>query len=148
MAAHLNGELVVWEEGKLAFERLQQRLVRRGAGAARAAAEWPAHFVVFDLLHLGGTDLTSWPYIPRRAALEELFADAKLSAPLTLCPSTTDPDTARQWLNWTAAGLEGLCFKRLNDRYRPGARAWGKYKKRDELQLMQHPAARRKRRFR
>ncbi|MEU5047703.1 hypothetical protein [Streptomyces griseorubiginosus] len=41
----LDGELVVWESGRLAFERLQQRLARRGAGAARAAAEWPAHYV-------------------------------------------------------------------------------------------------------
>jgi ATP-dependent DNA ligase len=42
----LDGELIVWEEGRLAFERLQ----RRGAGTARAAAEGPAHFVAFDLL--------------------------------------------------------------------------------------------------
>ncbi|WP_280900811.1 MULTISPECIES: hypothetical protein [unclassified Streptomyces] len=38
-------ELVVWENGRLAFERLQDRLHRRGAGAARAAHLWPAHFV-------------------------------------------------------------------------------------------------------
>src|SRR5690349_591679 len=34
----LDGELVVWESGRLAFERLQQRLARRSAGALRAAA--------------------------------------------------------------------------------------------------------------
>ncbi|MFG2134964.1 hypothetical protein ACGFNV_45495 [Streptomyces sp. NPDC048751] len=45
-ATALDGELVVWDAaGRLAFERLQNRLQRRGAGAARAAAEWPAHFV-------------------------------------------------------------------------------------------------------
>ncbi|MCF2434320.1 hypothetical protein LV779_02775 [Streptomyces thinghirensis] len=31
----------------------------------------------------------------RRAALETLFAEAALSAPFTLCPSTTEPATAR-----------------------------------------------------
>ncbi|MER7057635.1 hypothetical protein [Streptomyces sp. NPDC000351] len=76
----------------------------------------------------GGTDLTPWPYSRRRAALEELFAENGLTAPLTLCPSTTDPDTAREWLTWTSAGLEGLCFKPLRAPYRAGARAWGKYK--------------------
>ena len=54
-----------WSYGKssrLAFERLQGRLQRRGAGAARLAEQWPAHFVAFDLLRLAGTDTTRWPY--------------------------------------------------------------------------------------
>ncbi|MGW6646412.1 hypothetical protein [Streptomyces iakyrus] len=38
-AIALDGELVVWEEGRLAFERLQNRLQRRGAEAAGAADE-------------------------------------------------------------------------------------------------------------
>ncbi|MDQ1046294.1 hypothetical protein QFZ76_004530 [Streptomyces sp. V4I2] len=66
VVAHINGELVVWDAaGRLAFERLQNRLAQRGAGAAQ---EWPAHFVAFDLLRLSGTDTTSWPYaeIPPR----------------------------------------------------------------------------------
>ncbi|MEU9356242.1 ATP-dependent DNA ligase [Streptomyces griseoloalbus] len=122
----LDGELVVWESDRLAFERLQQRLARRGAGAAEAARRWPAHYIVFDLVH-AGADLTDWPYERRRTALEALFADRGVTAPLTLCPSTTDPAVAREWLAWTAAGLEGLCFKRLNEPYRP-ARSWLKYK--------------------
>ncbi|MER8009636.1 ATP-dependent DNA ligase [Streptomyces sp. NPDC094149] len=124
----LDGELVVREAGRLAFERLQQRLAHRGAGAARAATQWPAHYVVFDLLHLGDTDLASWSYARRRVALEGLFADAGLAAPFTLCPSTTDPATAREWLTWASAGVEGLCFKGLDEPYGAGARSWGKYK--------------------
>jgi ATP-dependent DNA ligase len=74
--------LVVWDAAsRLAFERLENRLVRRGAGAARAAEEWPAHFVAFDLLRLSGTDMTSWPYRRRGAALESVFAARRLSAP-------------------------------------------------------------------
>ncbi|MEU3734626.1 hypothetical protein AB0E81_35315 [Streptomyces sp. NPDC033538] len=42
----LDGELVVWEGERLAFERLQQRLARRrGAGITAAARAWPAHLV-------------------------------------------------------------------------------------------------------
>jgi ATP-dependent DNA ligase len=123
----LDGELVVWESGRLAFERLQQRLARRGSGASEAARQWPAHYVAFDLLHHSDTDLTGWPYRRRRAALEAVFADHGLAGPLTLCPSTTDPARAAQWLEWTTAGLEGLCFKRLDEPYRP-VRSWRKYK--------------------
>ncbi|WP_229917969.1 ATP-dependent DNA ligase [Streptomyces canarius] len=86
----------------------QNRPARRGAGAVRAAEQWPAHFVVFDLLRLSGTVTTGWPYRRRRAALESVFATRRLLAPWALCPSTTDPDTVREWLSWASAGVEGV----------------------------------------
>lgn len=132
MVAHINGELVVWEAGRLAFERLQGRLQRRGAGAARRAEQWPAHFVAFDLLRLTGTDTTTRPYRRRRAALERLFAEQTLTAPWALCPSTTDPATVHEWLaTWTAVGVEGVVFKKLESTYAPSARGWRKYKVRE-----------------
>ncbi|MFF4214580.1 hypothetical protein ACFYZE_35680 [Streptomyces sp. NPDC001796] len=122
-ATALDGELVVWDTaGRLAFEQLQNRLQRRGARAARAAAEWPAHFVAFDLLRLSGTDTTGWPYRRRRAALESVFTARRLSAPWVLCPSTTDPDTVREWLTWASVGMEGVLFKRLDSAYEPAVR--------------------------
>lgn len=131
-ATAFDGELVVWDAaGRLAFEQLQNWLARRGAGAARAARaaqEWPAHFVAFDVLRLSGTDTTGWPYRRRRAALESVFTASGLIAPWVLCPSTTDPDTMREWLTWTSVGIEGVLFKRLGDAYRPSGRAWQKYK--------------------
>ncbi|MFI9155701.1 ATP-dependent DNA ligase [Streptomyces sp. NPDC053367] len=131
-ATALDGELVVWDGGRLAFERLQSRLRRRGGRAVRAAQEWPAHFVAFDLLRHEATDTTSWPYRRRRAALEGLFAEHQLTAPWALCPSTTDPDTVREWLSgWTAVGLEGVVYKRLQDAYAPAVRGWRKYKVRE-----------------
>ncbi|MGA5599621.1 ATP-dependent DNA ligase [Streptomyces griseoincarnatus] len=128
----LDGELVVWDEaGRLAFERLQGRIQRRGAGAARLAAQWPAHFVAFDVLRLEGVDTTRWPYMERRTALEGLFAGRGLTAPWALCPSTTDQATVDEWLtSWTAVGVEGVVFKRLQGPYVPGVRAWKKHKAR------------------
>jgi ATP-dependent DNA ligase len=64
-----DGELIVWESGRLAISRLQDRLRRRGA--ARAGQECPAHFVAFDLLRLSGTDTTGWSCRRRRAALDQ-----------------------------------------------------------------------------
>ncbi|MFH9067540.1 ATP-dependent DNA ligase [Streptomyces coeruleorubidus] len=135
-ATALDGELVVWEAGRLAFERLQDRLARRGAGAARAAAEWPAHFVAFDLLRLSGTDTTLWPYRRRRAALESLFAARRLSMPWALCPSTTDTDTVHEWLTWATVGMEGVVYKRLDSRYEPSVRGWRKYKVRETTEAI------------
>ncbi|MER5372685.1 ATP-dependent DNA ligase [Streptomyces sp. NPDC002553] len=131
-ATALDGELIVWDAaGRLAFERLQGRLQRRGAGATRLAEQWPAHFVAFDLLRLAGTDTTSWPYRRRRAALERLFTERALTAPWVLCPATTDPATVREWLtSWTAVGVEGAVYKRLESTYEP-SRGWRKYKIRE-----------------
>ncbi|MEW1567415.1 ATP-dependent DNA ligase [Streptomyces sp. NPDC093509] len=132
----VDGELVVWGEGRLAFERLQHRMQRRGAGAARAAGEWPAHFVAFDLLRLNGNDTTSWPYRRRRTALESVFSARRLTAPWTLCPSTTDQDVVNEWLTWAAVGMEGIVYKRLTEPYRPRARSWLKYKPRETTEAI------------
>ncbi|GFN09882.1 hypothetical protein Smic_84380 [Streptomyces microflavus] len=94
------------------------------------AAQWPAHYVAFDLLRLNGADpdLTAQPYTARRAALEELFTDQALAPPWTLCPSTTDPTMAAEWLEWSTVGMEGLVLKNLRGTYRPATRAWRKYR--------------------
>ncbi|SEG85905.1 ATP-dependent DNA ligase [Actinacidiphila yanglinensis] len=130
-AVGLDGEVVVWADDRLAFERLQGRLNRSSAGAAKLAAQWPAHFVAFDLLRFGAEgDLTGRHYVERRDALESLFAEQGLGAPWVLCPSTTDPAVAEGWLSWSSVGMEGLVFKRLNQKYAPGRRGWRKYRAR------------------
>ncbi|MGW0574792.1 ATP-dependent DNA ligase [Streptomyces sp. NPDC002920] len=97
--AVLDAELVVENAGLLDFAALQQRARRRGATAEHAARTQPAHLVVFDLLEVAGTVLMQEPLRRRRAALEELFAARRLSAPWTLCPQTADPGAARAWLD-------------------------------------------------
>ncbi|MCU7826798.1 hypothetical protein [Kitasatospora sp. DSM 101779] len=113
--ARLDGELVVWENDRLAFERLQARAAARGARAEAASREWRTRIAAFDLLHLGRDALTCWPYARRRAGLGDLLAGQGLTAPLTLCPSTTDTATARGWPQRAAVGVEGLVFTRLAD---------------------------------
>ncbi|MFC7841918.1 ATP-dependent DNA ligase [Streptomyces sp. NPDC057382] len=131
-------ELVVWEAGRLAFERLQQRMHRRGAGAVRAAAEFPAHLVAFDLLRLRGRDLMGRPFRERRAVLQDLFRSAALPPPWSLCPTTTDPGEAAAWLaDYPAVGIEGLVLKSLAGRYVPGSRSdWKKYKARHTAEAL------------
>ncbi|MBT2440077.1 hypothetical protein J7E93_08080 [Streptomyces sp. ISL-36] len=122
----LDGELVVWHEGRFSFEALQRRAVSGGRTVDRLAATYPAHYIAFDVLQTGGEELLAEPYERRRALLEALFADHGLTAPWTLCPMTTDPAIAQEWLtSWTEIqGVEGLVIKGRSQRYLPGARGW------------------------
>ncbi|MGI5484871.1 hypothetical protein [Streptomyces lavendofoliae] len=119
----LDGEQVVWVEGRLSFEALQRRAVSGGRTAIRLAQEMPAHFIAFDLLQLDGKELLHVPYGERRARLEQLFTDRGLSALWTLCPETTEVATAQEWLtSWTQVpGVEGLVIRGSGQRYLPGA---------------------------
>ncbi|ALV48115.1 hypothetical protein ASR50_34580 [Streptomyces sp. 4F] len=81
------------------------------------------------MLRLEGVDTMRWPYERRRTALEDPFARYGLTAPWALCPSTTEQATVDEWLtSWTAVGVEGVVFKRLQEPYAPGVRAWRKHK--------------------
>ncbi|MEU3629132.1 ATP-dependent DNA ligase [Streptomyces fradiae] len=134
----LDGELVVWHEGKLSFEALQRRAAAGRRTTGMLAAEFPAHFVAFDVLQADGEELLAQPYERRRATLEVLFTDRGLLAPWMLCPMTTDPTVAQEWLtSWTVIpGVEGIVIKGLGQRYLPGARGWFKVRRRNTTEAV------------
>ena len=126
--ALLDGEVVALDEaGRPSFERLQQRMhVTSATDAARRAADVPVAYVVFDLLRLGGHDLTARPWHERRHLLDQIADDL---------PSGVD--VARVYEDGedllTAAdrqGLEGVVAKRRDAPYVPGGRTrqWVKVK--------------------
>jgi bifunctional non-homologous end joining protein LigD len=127
-AAILDGEIVAFDEhGRPSFERLQQRMhVAAEARVRRLASSLPVVYVVFDLLHLEGEDLTGLPYEERRARLEAL----ELRGPAWQVPGY-HRDNGRALLEATREqGLEGVVAKRLDSPYEPGRRssAWVKVK--------------------
>ncbi|MET9852147.1 ATP-dependent DNA ligase [Streptomyces sp. NPDC006450] len=137
----LDGELLVRdrEAGALSFEGLQRRAAARTRSAPGLAAKLPAFFVAFDVLQTDGQELLHLPYVQRRARLEALFAGYALTAPWTLCPMTTDPAKAREWLeSWTdVSGVEGLVVKPQTSRYMPGHRGpWTKVRRRDATEAV------------
>lgn len=126
----LDGEAVVWLDGRLNFDQLQRRMVSRPAVAAKLAREHPASYVAFDVLTLGEQDLRPHPWRDRRAALEDLASTWR--PPLQLSPYTDDYDTALEWLvDYRVAGVEGLVAKGAGSPYRPGSRDWIKVRSRE-----------------
>lgn len=131
----LDGEIVAWVNGRLAFDALQQRL---SAGAKRRAAlvrELPASLVLFDLLTIDGRDIRQEPFDRRRQLLEELATTWQ--PPLELSPMTDDEAVASDWFeDMSAAGIEGLIVKGASQPYVPGERIWIKVKHRRTLDVV------------
>ncbi|MFE7777668.1 ATP-dependent DNA ligase [Streptomyces sp. NPDC057445] len=133
----LDGEAVIYSEGRFDFPALQQRLNRRPGAVAQLARAQPAHLVAFDLIQHAGTEMIAWPYEQRRASLESLFQSHSLEAPWALTPSTTDRTQAEEWLrDWSTVGVEGLVAKGVAQHYECGRRRWQKYRFRESAEAI------------
>ncbi|MGW0899614.1 ATP-dependent DNA ligase [Streptomyces goshikiensis] len=121
----LDGEVVVWHEGRTDFALVQRRAAATAARAAVLAQSLPASYAAFDVLELAGLDLRARPYERRRALLVDLLLP--LGPPLQPVPMTTDPELAETWYETLpASGIEGLVVKRLDQPYPAGRRGWRK----------------------
>ncbi|MFI2208456.1 ATP-dependent DNA ligase [Streptomyces sp. NPDC020141] len=124
----LDGEVVVWSEGRTDFAAVQRRATATPGRAPSLARRLPASYAAFDLLAEGGEDLRGFTYEQRRRRLVALLAP--LGPPLQAVPMTTDPDEAAEWYgSLPAIGVEGLVIKRIDQTYQTrhsGARAWRK----------------------
>jgi bifunctional non-homologous end joining protein LigD len=133
--ALLDGEVVALDaRGRPSFGRLQGRMhVSSRSEAVRRAAEIPVAYIVFDLLRLGGHDVTKLPWLERRRLLEQLVDD--LPPGVDLAPVHDDGPGLLAAAD--TQGLEGVIAKRTDAPYLPGARtrSWVKVKVRrhDEL---------------
>ena len=126
--AVLDGEIVAFDDaGQPSFERLQQRM---GLGSAsvvrRRKKEYPAVYLVFDLLFLDGHPTMAMPYTERRSLLGKLIPEG----PTWRVPEYHAGDGEALLEASRASGLEGLVAKRLDSVYEPGkrTRTWLKVK--------------------
>ncbi|MFI8877391.1 ATP-dependent DNA ligase [Streptomyces sp. NPDC055243] len=126
----LDGEVVVWADGRIDFQAVQQRAAATRAHATHLARTLPASYAAFDLLADGGEDCRTLPYQERRARLVRILEP--LGPPLQAVPMTTARATALTWYETLpATGIEGLVVKRLDGAYRGGTRAWLKLRHSD-----------------
>jgi len=125
--ALFDGELVATDDqGRPSFGLLQQRMhIADPAEARRRSAEVPVAYVVFDLLHLDGNDLTGLPLRDRRRLLDQVLEPGSR---WRCSPLHHDGPALLEAA--TAAGLEGVVAKRLDSKYEPGkrTRTWLKVK--------------------
>jgi ATP-dependent DNA ligase len=119
----IDGEAVIWTQGRLDFSALQQRLSAGPKTLPGLVRETPANYTAFDLLAVAGHDARELPLSQRRALLEELASGWK--PPLSISPTTTDPDEAARWFEeMPHTGIEGLIIKRSDQPYAGGVRNW------------------------
>ena len=107
----VDGELVVWHDGRLDFTQLLRRMASPTKALALARRH-PASYVMFDVLQHQGRTLADQPQRVRRRVLETILPT--LTPPLQVVPSTRDRDIAAQWFTDYATadvGIEGLVLK-------------------------------------
>lgn len=130
----IDGEIVVWKDGRIQpFSLLQQRIGRRTLGA-RILAQAPVAMLAYDLLEWQGTDWRQQPQAARRAQLE-LLVDACRHETLKLSPLLSGADwqdLARQREASRSLGVEGMMLKRRDAHYGVGRTkdvgVWWKWK--------------------
>ncbi|MFJ6719924.1 ATP-dependent DNA ligase [Streptomyces sp. NPDC091259] len=126
----LDGEVVVWHDGRTDFALVQRRAAATASRAPALAHSLPASYAAFDVLELAGVDVRGRTYERRRALLVDLLLP--LGPPLQPVPMTTDPELAATWYETLpASGIEGLVVKRLDQPYPAGRRAWQKLRHTD-----------------
>ncbi|MFE6023346.1 hypothetical protein ACFQ6O_43880 [Streptomyces sp. NPDC056441] len=124
----LDGEAVIWRDGRLDFAAAQSRAASSATRARALAARHPASYACWDVIQhpdpaIG--DLRSRPYTERRAYLLELLAD--VGPPIQPVPATDDPDVALAWYEALQSdGVEGIVAKRATVSYPSGRRGWVK----------------------
>jgi len=123
----IDGELIIPVGDALSFDALQLRLHPAESRVRKLASEHPAELMLFDVLELGGKELTGEPLAKRRDALEKFFAKNRVPR-LHLSPMTRDRRTALQWLERSGGALDGVIAKRADLEYRSGERAMVKVK--------------------
>jgi bifunctional non-homologous end joining protein LigD len=118
--AVLDGELIVFDaDGRPDRERLARR-DKGGSDSAvrRRAREYPATYVIFDLLFLDGEDLVSAPYKRRR----ELLACLELEGDAWRVPANATTKFKELLAASAGQGVEGLVLKKQSSAYAPGRR--------------------------
>ena len=114
----LDGEVVVLdEEGRPSFQRLQRRAQqRRTTDVQRAALELPATYYAFDLLGFEGFDLRPLPLVERKRLLQSVLPRA---GPVRFLDHIEERGEAF-YAEVSRLSLEGLVAKRKDAPYRPG----------------------------
>ncbi|MEM6867457.1 MAG: ATP-dependent DNA ligase [Cyanobacteria bacterium P01_C01_bin.121] len=128
----LDGEIICWDgEKPLDFNFLQKRLGRKKVGK-KLMAEYPVHFIAYDLLEENGADIRQQPLHERRASLIAIidkYPSEYMSYAKPL-PFNTFEDIETWRSHSREYGSEGLMLKAKDSPYLVGRKRgyWWKHK--------------------
>ncbi|MGY4828048.1 ATP-dependent DNA ligase [Sphaerotilaceae bacterium SBD11-9] len=127
----LDGEILVWKDGKPApFNLLQQRIGRKTLNK-KVLADAPVSFMAYDLLEWQGVDVRGWPQHMRRDTLLEVARHTTLSvSPVEQRSTWQELASLRE--ESRERGVEGFMLKHHASRYGSGRTkvdgTWWKWK--------------------
>lgn len=120
----VDGEIVAFEGDRTSFARLQSRMHRTDPRAARWTGV-EVFYYLFDVLAIGGVDLTGLPLRSRKRLLRECF---DFAGPLRYGEHRAG-DGVEFFREACSRGWEGLIAKRADASYHSGrSRDWLKFK--------------------
>ncbi|MEO5660864.1 MAG: ATP-dependent DNA ligase, partial [Polaromonas sp.] len=118
----LDGEIVVWREGRVQpFAELQKRIGRKTLGA-KLLREIPVVLLAYDLLEWQQRDQRALPQSQRRALLDTLIAEQQHPSllPSPMLSGDDWPSLALQREAARAMGVEGMMLKQRDALYGVG----------------------------
>jgi DNA ligase-1 len=128
----LDGELLVWVDGRVQPFALLQRRIGRKSVSSKEISSFPVILLVYDILEHNGQDCRTEPLTWRRAQVEQLVAEANHSRLLIspLVEVVNWEALAEQRLESRERGVEGFMLKRTTSPYRVGRQRgdWWKWK--------------------
>ena len=122
LPAILDGEIVVWKNGKSDFNSIQHR--GTASNADWRAKEFPASFECFDVLEVNGNNLMHQPLRARKQILKLTLEESENCHIAQWCD-----DGEQLFRDAVSNGLEGVIGKKLDSFYVPDNRGlWVKVK--------------------
>lgn len=122
--AVLDGEMVVFDGGKPSFyHALRRNRTQNISSAQRLAVQYPAKYIVFDILFLNGKDVRTLPLSKRQQMLRTHFEDNAAAA-------VTDDfeDGEALFALMKEQNMEGIVSKHLSSVYTAGKKHGDWYK--------------------
>ncbi len=125
-SAVLDGEVVVFSKGRPDFPKLQIREHASDQFKIRfISKEYPATYVVFDILELNGKDLRSLPLLERKRLLKGIVKESGI----VILSEFVEGKGKAFFEKAREAGFEGMIAKRKDSRYQmKRSRDWIKMK--------------------
>ncbi len=104
------------------FQHISQR-IKRKYNIEDLSKKLPIELNIFDILYLNGEELLNEPFEKRREELKKIIKEREKKITISKQITTSSEEDATKFFEEAVnTGNEGVMFKNLNGKYKPGAR--------------------------